>query len=250
MGLELGEADLLQRWRQAAAEDLLTLALFHGAELDEVRLRDLQDSPFPDILQLTMGTQDETRGLAVLHGARAWLHLDGEPSQCDQLAVDYAAIYLNHSYRASPCESVWLDEDGLSMQEAMFQVRAEYRRHGLSAADWRQCPDDHLVCQLEFIAALLRRAGQVEQLAEVADFLDRHLLRWIGAFATRVCAHSETAFYAGLALLTSGYLDGLREQIAQVLGQPRRRMSPLDHAPESARQPEATPYLPGVTPSW
>ncbi len=250
MMAELEEATLLERWRLAAAEDLLSLALWHASELSAASLRELEASPFPDILQLTMGTRDETRGLTLLRGARAFLHLDGDHSQRDRLAVDYAAIYLNYSYRASPCESVWLDEDGLGMQEAMFQVRAEYRRHGLAVTDWRRRPDDHLVCQLEFIAALLREATRPQQLGEVAEFLDRHLLRWIGTFAARVCAHSETAFYAGLALLTSGYLDGLREQIAQVLGQARPLPQSLDLGPGLAQPPETMPYLPGEAPSW
>jgi len=41
-----------------------------------------------------------------------------------QLAADFAAIYLNHSIQASPCESVWLDEEGLMRQQPMFKVNA------------------------------------------------------------------------------------------------------------------------------
>ena len=66
----------------------------------------------------------------------------------DRLAADYADIYLTNGLRASPCESVWLDEDGLVMQGPMFDVRACYSRHGLAVPDWRRRSDDHLVHQL------------------------------------------------------------------------------------------------------
>ena len=47
---------------------------------------------------------------------------DGER---DELAADFAAIYLTHGLSASPYESVWLDEEGLAMQGPMFQTLAE-----------------------------------------------------------------------------------------------------------------------------
>ena len=52
----------------------------------------------------------------------------------DDLDADFAGIYLTHALRASPCESVWLDEENLMMQGPSFAVRDCYRRHGLSVA--------------------------------------------------------------------------------------------------------------------
>lgn len=52
-------------------------------------------------------------------------------SSVDELAADYAAIYLTHALRASPHESVWRDDDHLMLQGPTFAVRAFYRRHGV-----------------------------------------------------------------------------------------------------------------------
>ena len=73
----------------------------------------------------------------------------------DILAAEYADIYLNNSLQAFPCESVWLDQEGLTMQEPMFQVREWYGRFGLQVEDWRKRTDDHLVNQLRFAAHMI-----------------------------------------------------------------------------------------------
>ena len=55
----------------------------------------------------------------------------------DDLAADYAAIYLNNSLGASPYESVWLDDDHLACQRPMFELREIYAEAGFKAVDWR-----------------------------------------------------------------------------------------------------------------
>ncbi len=63
----------------------------------------------------------------------------------DELAAAYADVYLRHTYRAAPTESVWLTEDGLERQAPMFRCREFYRRHELRVTDWANRTDDHLV---------------------------------------------------------------------------------------------------------
>ncbi len=101
------------------------------------------------------------------------LSLDGEESEAnlDDLAADFAAIYLTHGYRVSPNESVWRDEEGLERQGPMFSVRAWYKHHNLQTPDWRIRADDHLVNELQFLAMLSQRAADFDQLREAARFL-------------------------------------------------------------------------------
>jgi TorA maturation chaperone TorD len=165
----------------------------------------------------------------------------------DALAVDYAEIYLTYGLRASPCESVWMDEDSLALQAPMFRIRAWYRRYGLAVEDWRKRSDDHLVYELRFLAQLLRGDPEPAALAEVAQFLDEHPLRWVNRFAERVSTRCATRFYAGLALLTAAYLDELRDLLAALLGQPRPPTT-VDAPPPDADAD--APYVPGVSPGW
>ena len=75
----------------------------------------------------------------------------------DDLAADFAAIYLTGALGASPYESYWLSDDHLICQDAMFDMRTLYAEAGLKVPDWRMRPDDHLVFQLQFLARLLSR---------------------------------------------------------------------------------------------
>ena len=140
----------------------------------------------------------------------------------DALAADYADIYLTYKLRVSPCESVWLDEDGLIMQEPMFQIREWYERYGLAAQNWRERTDDHLVLQLQFRQPPARRPAK-----DAGSCARRR------ASSTSTCcagswtspsgspAAAGTPFYAGLAALTAMYVEELRDLLAELLGEPR-----------------------------
>lgn len=170
----------------------------------------------------------------------------------DELAADFASIYLNHGISSAPCESVWLDDDGLVMQQPMFAVRKIYAKMGLKAPDWRKRPDDHLVHQLQFLAVLFEDDSDAA-LGEVATFLDEHTLRWVPDFAHRVAQRAGTPFYAGLAMLTHHYLDEVRETLAEILGQPRPTAEEIEQRTRQTVEvelPMPSAYVPGSSPSW
>jgi TorA maturation chaperone TorD len=243
-------SNILAVFRTAVAIDLMTLAQLHDRELDEPTIRSLQASRFPEGLAFRL---EETRARDVLNMLiRAVGELPTDSRGRDELAADFAAIYLNHGIGASPCESVWIDVDGLAMQEPMFEVRQAYAGRGLKVPDWRMRPDDHLVFQLQFIATLLEQSDEAA-LTQAAQFLDGHTLRWLPNFAERVAQRAATPFYAGLAMLSFCYLDELRDVLAQVLDEPRPTAREIEERARPVRDetlPMPSPYLPGVSPSW
>lgn len=239
--------------RTAAAEDLLTLALLHDRELERDLIHVLWRDCYEDFLGLRLRGERATAALVLFREGLTEIPTELCQASLDRLAADYADIYLTYGLRASPCESVWLDEDNLVLQEPMFRVRDWYRRYGLAVTDWRKRSDDHLVYQLRFLAQLLDGEDGPAALEEVARFMDEHLLRWIDGFAERVAARCATRLYAGLALLTAAYLDELRDLLAALTGEARptaeeveARFAPV---PALSREVEG-PYVPGVTPSW
>ena len=205
---------------QIVREDLLLLALLQDRELEAETLRNLWQEE-EDLLGLRLASPAAREALSLLHQGLRDIPQTLDRQTLDILAAEYADIYLNHHLDASPCESVWLDEDGLIMQEPMFQLRGWYQRYGLQVRNWRLRTDDHLVTQLQFIGFLLEDPASPERLAEIGRFLDEHLLRWIGAFGDRVGARCQTRFYAGLTSLTAAYLEEFRDLIALILGVPR-----------------------------
>lgn len=193
----------------AAAEDLAALAWLHEAERDVETLNRLHAAGFPEGLSLAdpaapprvaMGEALQVIGRVPGHD---------RPSLEDDLAADYAGIYLTHALRASPCESVWLDDEKLMMQGPSFAVRDRYRAHGLMAANWRHMADDHVSNELAFLAYLLSRGEE----QEACRFIEEHLLQWLPAFAERVTARASTRFYAALAALTLHVIENLHLQL-------------------------------------
>lgn len=245
------EDDPLGQFRAAVALDLDILALLHNAELDDAVIGRLAEAGFPEALGLTLEGSAAREALDLTRRAFAALERPLGPTVRDELAADYAAIYLTYAYQASPCESVWLDQENLGMQAPMFQVREFYRLFDRAAENWRMRPDDHLCLELQFLAALLRDAHP-EALPEAARFLDEHLLRWLPLFARRVTSRCATPVYAGAARLTEAYCEELRDLLAKLLGQPR----PSPEEVEARMKPRPTAsvqtlsYMPGVAPSW
>ena len=187
-----------------AAEDLRTLAWLHAGERSPEVLADLYGNGFPKALTLLAPNDPWLCAMEAALRALATASSDDDGEELvaasneDELAADFAAIYLTFQYRISPHESVWRDEDHLMLQAPTFAVRAFYHRHGLRVANWRQRADDHLATELEFVAMLLERG----KLQEAANFLDAHLLVWLPSFAARVSQRAATPFYASLAGIT------------------------------------------------
>ncbi len=199
--------------------DLRELAMLQDRELTVETLQALAEVDFPRNLGNRIETPQGEKAFDLMNEAIAEL-ADADAETLDDLAADFASIYLNFGYQASPCESPWLDDDGLAYQEPMFQIREIYRHYGLQAEDWRRRSEDHIVMQMLFVAHLL----EVEDLAalrDAANFLDEHPLRWVDRFAQRVGARSVTKFYAVVVSLSSLYLDHLRDCLADILGEPR-----------------------------
>lgn len=241
--------DPLAGFRAAVAHDLLALALLHNEELSSDMISKLDAVEFPLCLQLELISDKGREATQLFQEGVNLIAQNTDSAMLDELAADYSGIYLTHALRASPYESVWIDEEGLAMQEPMFQIREAYRRHGLSARDWRKRSDDHLVLQMQFVAHLFEKH---DDLGEAANFLDEHLLRWLPDFATIIASRSATPFYAGLSIYTAAYMDEVRDLLARILDKPR----PTPEEIEQRLKPKPTvtlpdaEFVPGSAPSW
>ena len=244
---------LLQAFGAAVAEDLQGLAALHDREPDQALLTALREVDFPDGIGMRLRSERGRQAQTIMAEALAQLTEPVDQDALDRLAVDFAEIYLTHGLRASPYESVGLDDDHLARQEPMFQVRAYLRRHGLIAANWSERAHDHIVLQLLFLRHLLLKPSP-DAVREAATFMDEHLLRWVDRFADQVTARCATPYFAGVATLTAAYVDELRGLLAEILEEPR----PSTEEIEARMQPEKptaacgapAPYVPGAGPGW
>jgi len=212
---------LLGDFCAAVTRDLAQLAVLHDAEADNRLIQSLQQSGFPAALGLRLESKAARDAMILIEEALTEMPDPLDAQYADELAVDYAGIYLTHAYRASPNESVWVDEEHLERQQSMFEVREYYHRYGLGAANWRKRADDHMVLQLQFLAHLFGEEQRDEVFTTAARFMDEHLLRWLMPFANRVAGRCATPFYAGINLLTGVYCEELRDLLAVILGERR-----------------------------
>jgi TorA-specific chaperone len=229
--------------RDALVEDLDQLIRLHDRELDAEILAALKAAAFPN--GLALAAADEA-GRAAYSNMAAALH---DLPTLDELAADYAAIYLNNRFGASPYESVWLGDEHLACDRSMFELREIYAAAGWQVSDWRSRFDDHLVLQLQYLRQVL--ASAVVDPEKLAIFIDQHLGYWLPDWAQRVSAHCNTAFYAALAELTYVWLLRFRELLGEIHDLPmpsREEMSALINRKLALDKAEIAPirFVPGI----
>jgi len=246
-------AGLGREERRAISTDLTTLAVLHDREPDSESLARLRQAPFQDWLGLRLTKPESGQALAFFDEALAGLPEPLDEVSLDELAADFARIYLGYRYKVAATESVWLTEENLVMQEPMFEIREAYAHYGLEVENWRTRSDDHLVLQLAFLAHVIAQEDRPYALIDAGRFMDAHILQWIQAFARRVTERAEQAYYAGLALATACYLDELRDLLVAATGEARRdteiaeKIAPQQE-PDEAR--DGSRFVPGTGPTW
>ena len=245
-------ADLrtFKAFAEAVAGDFEMIAHLHDREPGLAIIEALQQCPFHQQLGLLLTSDAALAALSAFELAVGQLPKPANQLAIDELAAGYADVYLRHTYRAAPTESVWLTEDGLERQAPMFLIRDFYRKHNLVVTDWANRPDDHIVLQMRFLAHLFANAETPDDVAAAAGFLDAHLLRWVKRHAIRLVQADAPDFYTALSLLTACYAEEVRDHLTAITGIERPRMAPEPTHAEKARAEAAMPYIPGVAPSW
>ena len=234
--------------RNALVEDLDQLIRLHDRELDAETLAALRTAAFPGGLALSAADEAGETAYAKMAAALR------ENPTLDELAADYAAIYLNNSFGASPYESVWLSDEHLACDRPMFELREIYAAAGWRVGDWRRRFDDHLVLQLQYLRRVLASAAVDPE--KLASFIDEHIGYWLPDWGQRVSSYCGTGFYAALAELTHVWLRRFRELLGEIHDLPppsRERMGEKINRKLALDKAEIAPirFMPGVQgPSW
>ncbi len=190
-----------------------------------------------------------------LDAALAELGKDPTEKVLDEMAADFADLYLTNGYRIAPTGSVWMSDEHLERQEPMFKVREWYQHYDLKAPDWRIRSDDHLVHELQFVRHLLA-LGTADALTDAARFLDLHVLGWAPEFCARAVERARSPFHVSVAAITAEFLSALRDWLEAETGiAPDIRSNAYARAQDrAAREAEAReierPFVPGLEPSW
>ncbi len=152
-----------------------------------------------------------------------------------QLAVEYARIFLAAGVfsqdvaTAVPYESVFTSEGRLMMQESRDDVVRRYAADGFAVNPELHEPEDHLAFELEYLAHMSERAlaalGQEDlealhaNLKRQREFIEVHLLNWVGDLHRVAEQYAKTTFYTGMLLVAQGALEQSRALIDETLAQ-------------------------------
>ncbi len=150
-----------------------------------------------------------------------------EKELCDDLAVEYARLFLGPGPHISPNESVQHElEQGLwgcLWGDSTVKVKKMIEAAGLTYMPEFTGMPDHLSVELEFMAWLTRHEEQAwreedpeegERCLEIErQFIDEHLSRWAPVFCEKVEAAAGSSFYREVAALTRKFIEFEREEI-------------------------------------
>ena len=236
------------------AELLGLLIRLHDREADAELIAQLRAAEAPALFD-ALFAGDDNGAAAMLAAALDDLGQPPDVEALDEMAADFADLYLTNGHRTTPTGSVWMTEDHLQRQEPMFEVREWYVHYGLKVPNWRIRSDDHLVHELQFVHHLLA-IGSVDALGDAAHFLDKHVLGWAPDFCDQAAQRVRTQFLAGVAAVTGNFLVALRDWLEDETGiAPDIRTNAYARAQDlAARQLEVKgierPFVPGLEPSW
>lgn len=240
---ETGAASL-----EAAADVLDVLIRLHDREVDDELLTGLRDADVADwFAEYLPGTAGQDAA-GSLKSALQDLASPVAEAVLDDLAAEYADLYLTHGYRVSPSGSVWLTEDHLERQMPMFEVREWYDHYDITVPDWRVRADDHLVHELQFVSFLCRLATKVAAI-DAARFMDQHVLPWVPEFCTQARPRLQQPLYRAIFDLTIVMLEQLRDTLQDLTGLEREIRLAQPATANRALEEEAA-YIPGTSESW
>ena len=139
---------------------------------------------------------------------------------------EYNRLFIGPNILPAPLwESVYLGKEHILFEEPTLQVRACYRKHGLSYIHNKNEPDDHIVSELEFLSYLIQQTNESENLestkyflSEQLTFLDYHLLKWCPQFCEMLNESTPFTLYKGAALLLNEYINLERELVLELKG--------------------------------
>jgi TorA maturation chaperone TorD len=145
----------------------------------------------------------------------------------DDLAVEYARLFLGPGKHISPHESVHYRKDdvqsGQLWGESTVQVKKFIESSGLTyQSDYKGLPD-HISVELEFMQQVTLQEGQawaeedkdtaLNCLKNEMKFIEEHLVRWVPVFCEKVIQEAELPFYREIAGLTEKFVEFEKKEI-------------------------------------
>jgi TorA maturation chaperone TorD len=160
-----------------------------------------------------------------------------EKKLLEDLAVEYARLFLGPGKHISPHESVHHKREdaqwGQLWGEATVEVKKIIASSGLEYTSEYQGLPDHISVELEFMQQVILREAQAweEEDDKTAllcrehekKFVDEHLFCWIPDFCEKVIKAAELPFYREMARLTRTFIEFEKEELNKLKEDKRKK---------------------------
>ena len=191
------------------------LAAVYRQELTSELLQQMKDHRFQEILS--------TLGIELSNG----FFKKPEKELLENLAVEYAYLFIGPGKHISPHESVHHKKEGGQSGQLWGELTAEVKRiiefSGLEYKSEFTGMPDHISVELEFMQHVVQREAQAWEadddktallcLKNEKIFVDEHLFRWIPEFCEKVIKTAESPFYREMARLTRSFIKFEKKEL-------------------------------------
>ena len=185
------------------------LATLYRQELTPDLLKRIKDSPFLEVLsRLGIDWAEE-------------LLTRPDHELLDELAIEYARLFLGPGRHISPHESVHHHREDGKWGQLWGQSTVEVKKFIEAAgfhyeSEYKGLPD-HISVVLEFMHKVIEREeqawidnepGHARYCQKIGKrFMEEHLAQWINGFCDTVTQEAELSFYRDVATLTKNFIE-------------------------------------------
>ena len=145
----------------------------------------------------------------------------------EDLAVEYARLFLGPDKHISPHESVHHERDGgdwgALWGKSTVEVKLFIESAGLEYISEYSGLPDHISVEFEFMQQVTSREAQAWEsndsegalycLKMEKKFLDDHIMKWIPLFCEKIINAAELSFYREIAELTRSFIQSEMEEV-------------------------------------
>ena len=153
-----------------------------------------------------------------------------EKKLLEDLAVEYARLFLGPGKHISPHESVHHQKEGTQSGQLWGESTAEVKKiiesSGLEYKTEYTGLPDHISVELEFMQQVTLREEQAWQdddkktalLCQENEkkFVNEHLVRWIPDFCEKVATEADLPFYREMAKLTKTFIEFEKQELKKL----------------------------------
>lgn len=159
----------------------------------------------------------------------------------EDLAVEYARLFLGPAKHISPHESIHHDTGdgdwGQFWGKSTVEVKKFIETAGLKYKSEYTGLPDHISVELEFMQEVTKREVQAWEekdydgalycLKIEKKFIHEHLAPWLSLFCDKVIEDAELSFYCEMAKLTKSFVELEKEEIDNYLSEAQKVAPPL-----------------------